>query len=30
MRTDVLFQFYLEQIHDKTASQVYRIDTMSM
>lgn len=26
MCTDVLFQFYLEQIHDKTAPQVYRID----
>lgn len=26
MRTDVLFQFYLEQIHGKTAPQVYRID----
>lgn len=26
MCTDVLFQFYLEQIHGKTAPQVYRID----
>lgn len=26
MCTYVLFQFYLEQIHDKTAPQVYRID----
>lgn len=26
MCTDILFQFYLEQIHGKTAPQVYRID----